>query len=485
MRFKITFLLLSLLYSIPSFAQYSLPKDSIYAPTLPKRPWRAAIETFGINASVWAFDRYILQEDFAKINLHTIRQNIKTGFVWDNDQFSTNLFAHPYHGSLYFNTARSNGLNFWESAPYALGGSLMWEIVAEKEPPAINDLIATTVGGIALGEFTHRMSSLVLDDSKQGFPRFMSEFLGTLISPIRGLNRMITGDMWKVRRSNYKYHDYKKIPVQIEISSGNRYMASDTRLFKGEHNPYLEFRTIYGDPSNRENNQPYDYLTATITFGLSPNQPIISHVNLLGKLWSIPIRTTPKTDITFGIYQHFNYYDSKEVKDGSGLIPYKISEAASVGPGFICRFTNVFPKVNVEQDLFLSAILLGGGLTDYYNVIDRNYNLGSGYSIKSHTLLQLGRLASINFKAQLQHIFTWKGYEDKDLNTVNPLYLNAQGDKGNTVFMVLNPVYELSLSKHLKATLEMSYYFRHSHYTYHKNVDAKIVETRLGITYRF
>ena len=117
----------------------------------PKRPWRAAIETFGLNVGVWAFDRYVMQEDFAKISLSTIKNNIRHGFVWDNDQFSTNLFAHPYHGNLYFNTARSSGMTFWESAPYAFAGSLMWETCAEIEPPAINDLMATTLGGIALG----------------------------------------------------------------------------------------------------------------------------------------------------------------------------------------------------------------------------------------------------------------------------------------------------------------------------------------------
>ena len=145
-----------------------------------KHPWRAAAETFGMNVGVWAFDRYVMNEDFAKISIGSIRRNIKHGFVWDNDQFSTNLFAHPYHGNLYFNAARSNGLTFWESAPYAFAGSLMWEIAAEVEPPAINDLMATTLGGIALGEVTHRMSSLVLDDSKRGFSRFTREFLGTI-----------------------------------------------------------------------------------------------------------------------------------------------------------------------------------------------------------------------------------------------------------------------------------------------------------------
>ena len=126
-------------------ARYSTaPIPFIHSPTLAckkKHPWRAAAETFGMNVGVWAFDRYVMNEDFAKISIGSIRRNIKHGFVWDNDQFSTNLFAHPYHGNLYFNAARSNGLTFWESTPYAFAGSLMWEIAAEVEPPAINDLM--------------------------------------------------------------------------------------------------------------------------------------------------------------------------------------------------------------------------------------------------------------------------------------------------------------------------------------------------------
>ena len=68
--------------------------DSMYTFTDPrlqkKHPWRAAAETFGMNVGVWAFDRYVMNEDFAKISIGSIRRNIKHGFVWDNDQFSTN-----------------------------------------------------------------------------------------------------------------------------------------------------------------------------------------------------------------------------------------------------------------------------------------------------------------------------------------------------------------------------------------------------------
>lgn len=463
--------------------------DSIYTFTDPhmqkKYPWRAAAETVGMNVGVWAFDRYVMNEDFAKISINSIRRNIKHGFVWDNDQFSTNLFAHPYHGNLYFNAARSNGLNFWESAPYAFAGSLMWEVAAEVEPPAINDLIATTIGGIALGEMTHRLSSLVLDDSKRGFGRFTREFLGTLICPMRGINRMITSDMWKVKRSHYKYHDYERIPIQFSISAGDRYLADNNYLFRGEHNPYLEFRAVYGNPFDKINDAPYDYFTATATLGLSPNQPLISKINLLGKLWGVPLKTSTGMEMMFGVFQHFNYFDSEEIINGSGRIPYKISEAASVGPGIIYKFPRMNSLVNLEQSVFLSAILLGGSLTDYYNVIDRNYNMGSGYSVKNKTLLDFGRYGQFALNLHLYQIFTWKGYEHKDLENTNPLYLNAQGDKGNVMLAVVNPLIELNLSRHFKANMEISYFYRHTHYTYHKDVQYKTFETRVGLLYQF
>ena len=80
----------------------------------PRHPWKAALETFGLNMLVWGFDRYLVKEDWAYINGHTIKSNFKKGPVWDTDQFTTNLFSHPYHGSLYFNAARSNGMTYSE-----------------------------------------------------------------------------------------------------------------------------------------------------------------------------------------------------------------------------------------------------------------------------------------------------------------------------------------------------------------------------------
>ena len=450
-----------------------------------KHPWKAALEAFAINVGVQCFDQFVMNEEFAKISFHSIKHNIETGFVWDNDQFSTNLFAHPYHGGLYFNAARSHGMNFWESVPYSFCGSLMWETTCEIEPPAINDLMATTFGGIAIGEVTHRVSNLVFDDRLSGFPRFMREFLGTLICPIKGLNRILSGDAWRVRGKYYKYHDYQRSPVSFFASAGYRYLADNNTLFRGEGNPYVRFNLVYGDPFDGETTKPYDYFTLDATFGLSSNQPLITGLHLLGRLWSVPVEVSKGTEMEFGIFQHFNYYDSQPVKDGTSLVPYRISEAASFGPGIIYRFPQVGNLTRFEQRVFLDGILLGGSLTDYYNVIDRDYNMGSGYSVKAISFMEFGKVATFQIGADYYRIFTWKGYEGKDLATTDPLYLNAQGDKGNASLLVLNARFCLALSNRLNLDFNVSNYWRDTHYSYHDDVTSKTFDMSLGLQYKF
>lgn len=51
----------------------------------------------------------------------------------------------------------------------------MWEFFGESDPPAINDLIATTIGGVAIGEITHRVSDVLLDDRERGFRSFFGK----------------------------------------------------------------------------------------------------------------------------------------------------------------------------------------------------------------------------------------------------------------------------------------------------------------------
>ncbi|MEI7504802.1 MAG: DUF3943 domain-containing protein, partial [Paludibacter sp.] len=165
-----------------------------------KSPLKIVGWAVATNIAVWSIDRFVVAAPYAHINFKTINNNFKSAFVWDDDMFETNLFAHPYHGNYYYNAARCNGMNFWQSIPYTTGGSLVWEFCMENEAPSINDLLSTTIGGICLGEMSFRISDLLIDDRALGFDRFKREGLLFLFSPIRGLNRLLSGDAWKHRK---------------------------------------------------------------------------------------------------------------------------------------------------------------------------------------------------------------------------------------------------------------------------------------------
>ena len=454
----------------------------------PKKNWlRTAAMIFTVNAFVQRFDAWVLNEEFAQISIHSVKNNFKNAFVWDNDNFNTNLFAHPYHGNLYFNSARSNGLTYFEAFPCAVAGSLMWEFFGEITPPAINDLMATSIGGTCIGEITFRISNLFYDDRERGFSRFLRELGGALVSPMKGFKRVLTGEAWKVKKRNYLYHDYSRIPVSYSISVGSRYLADDHALFRGEHNPYLELGMEYGDPYDNEENKPFSFFRSNICMGFSSNQPLINRLNLLGRIWGAPVADTKKFEADFGIFQHFNFYNSEAVKDGTDLIPYRISEAASVGPGLIYRFPALQERMNLEQRIFISGILLGGSLSDYLNIQERDYNMGSGFSAKIQTRMDLWKVGYMHIDANYFHIFTWKGYDRNDWIGKEGFeldYTNAQGDPGNTRMLAFNANFGLYLSRHLSLDLRSSYFMRRAHYRDFEDVDARTFELRAGLTYK-
>ena len=464
--------------------------DSTMALPVRKRYWQAAAEATGINIGVQLFDRYALNSDFAQTTLNSLKHNFTDGMVWDNDYFITNLFAHPYHGNLYFNAARTNGLTFWESAPYALGGSLMWEFLGETEPPAINDVIATSCGGMAIGEMTHRLSLTILDDRDRGFQRFLREATAAIINPIQGLHRIFSGDAWRVRSDHYRYHDFDKLPVDVSFSVGWRYLADDGALFRGIHAPYVNMTLTYGTSVDGDRHTtPYDFFDVEMNSAFGGGQPFVNTLNIVGRLWSTPILDKKDMAGEFGIYQHFNYYDAEPIENGSKLTPYRISEAAAFGPGFILSLPKMGALSKLEQRIFLSGILLGGTKSDYFNVIERDYNMGSGFSIKSKTQLDFGSFGRFILNAKYFRLYTWKGYEDKDLQayadgTKDLHYLNVQGDRSNAALLVINPVMEMHLARQWSITLSGTYYSRRTYYKYYPTVHANTFETKIGITCR-
>ena len=142
----------------------------------------------------WFFNRHVSDDSTALVTFDSWKRNVVQGMEWDRDAFQTNMWAHPYHGAMYFNSARGNGYDFWQSSAFSWGGSFLWEMFGEANRPAINDWMATALGGVALGESLHRFSTMIWDNSATGFGRTMRELGGFLVNPMGGFNRLVRGE---------------------------------------------------------------------------------------------------------------------------------------------------------------------------------------------------------------------------------------------------------------------------------------------------
>jgi len=449
-----------------------------------KRPWRSAAMVFGINMGVWTFDRYIQKGDFAYINLHTIKDNFKHGFIWDNDKMGTNMFLHPYHGSLYYNSARSNGQNYWQSGLYSLAGSAMWELFMECEYPSTNDIIATPIGGMALGEVFYRTTDLILDDKATGMRRFGREFASFLISPMKGLNRIISGDAWRVRPTTGKQFGVPE--VYVELSMGIRALELKDEILDEGVGFGSEINIEYGDRFDAEDRKPYDYFSVKACLNVQASQPLLGQLNIIGRLIGKELKDDKKKYLSIGLYQHFDYYDSDTISDVSAKTPYKFCTPASFGIGVIYK-NKRFKRWDVDAYAHLNGILLGGALSDHYMVDERNYNLASGFSTKVgfNFIYKKDKFAISTFY-DVYRMYTWKGYpDDIDWNNFNRKTLDAQGDKSKAILHAVSLRTDLKLKNNLYLTTIGSTFSRKTDYKKFEDVSSTTTEGRLMLTYKF
>lgn len=490
---KIFFLFIFLfILSIPLSAQITIrhqvatpkPPDSLDLAYYSKKKWfQAGATAFGLNMGVWAFDRYIQRGHFAYINIHTMKENFRKGFIWDNDYMGTNFFLHPYHGNLYFNAGRANGLNYWESGAVALGGSAMWELFMECEYPSTNDIIATPIGGMALGEVLYRTSDLILDDRRTGTSRFGHELAAFVISPMRGLTRIINGDAWRKRPTSGK--QFGVPDVSVDISMGVRALELKEPIIDKGLGFATNINIEYGDRFEAETNKPFDYFTFKANLNGQGSQPILSQLNIMGRLYSAEIVDNSKDFLSFGVYQHFDYYDSDTISDVSSRVPYKFCTPASVGLGLIHK-SKRFKNIDFSSYAHFTGIILGASLSDHYVVSDRNYNLASGFSWKLGGSIAYKDIISVAANYEGYRMFTWKGYpQDIDWDNIEIKTLDAQGDHSQAILHAISLRVDLKLKKDLYLTGIGYNYTRDTNYKYFDDVFSKTSEGRLMLTYKF
>lgn len=485
MRKRLTAALMALATTLFAGAQPT-PRDSasvldtIVVDTLqqPKYFWQAVGEVTILNGIIHALNRYAMNEPYAQTTLKSIRHNFHKGYIWDNDNFYTNEMGHPYQGNLYFNAARSCGLNFWQSAPYALVGSVMWEYLGETEQPSINDILTTAIAGPLMGEVTHRMSQFFIDDSERGIRRIAREAAATLFNPVEGFHRLVSGRMWKVRPESSPTHDANS--DYFRLSVGDRYIANADNMGNGQHQAFLNFVMECGEtPDDEPHSAPYDYFAVDGTFAIGKGQHMVSDLSMTGRICSTPVHTGQSMKSELGLYQYFYYNDLRLPDDFRGAFPF--GEAISFGPAFTLSIPRLAPHMTLRQHLYAHGIGLGTAESDYYNVHERQYNMGSGYGVSSQSRLTWESMGSMLFDAYYTHLYTWKGYEPHDMKEPG---LSILGDRSDARLLRLSMQLRARLYQQWSLALGASFFHRHTHYKYHPAHSADSYELRAGLEWQ-
>lgn len=441
---------------------------------------KALAKDLSINASILAWDYFVQDRDYARITRHVLKDHFTHKPVFDNDSFSGNQFSHPYHGSLFYNTARNEGLSYGVSLLYPILGSATWELMCETNPPSFNDLLSTGVGGAALGEVAHRVSDIFFDNSSTGTDRVVRELLGSLLNPVRAVHRLFSGEMWRVSPSRGKR--VAPQPFSFEFGSGYRTMQE----FKGNrdflHAAYLEFEFNYGQRFNSSGkSKPFDLFSLSLLLNLSDDHPTVGNFEISGRLASKQVELKKQWRLDIGFYQNLKYVDHYSRHEQSPHNFSLISEAVSFGVGVSAERKTKW--VCAKHDFMLSGVVLGGTPTDYFPA--RRYNYTSGASIRDNTHYYINQKASVGHKFYFARLFTFHGYDAQELQErmARQVELNCPGDQGAHSVITNNFFLQYNIFKSLRLNLDYQIYYRSSHYAHYPDVHAKSHEWKIGFIY--
>lgn len=444
------------------------------------RPLVALGKDLGINAAILAWDYYIQDRHYARISKNVLEDHFKRWPVWDGDSFSGNQFSHPYHGSLFYNSARNEGLSYGVSLLYPMIGSLTWEYFCETNPPSMNDLLSTGIGGAAVGEVTHRLSDIFFDDSKVGYNRVVREILGSALNPVRAVHRLLSGETWRISHTRGKR--LQPQPYTFELGVGHRYMIESKGHKEKMGVPYIDFNFEYGKRFNGEGrSKAFDLFSVSLLANLEEGHPTIGNMEIMGRLADRQIEGKDDWNFDIGFYQHIKYVDHYSEKTQRANNFAIISEAVSFGGGFYAEKEKSHTRFS--NDAILSAVPLGGTTADYYPF--RRYDFGIGFSLRNNTIYAFNGKGMIGNQFYFSRLYTPQGYSPEEIQRRIEGHhgFSCWGDQGNHLILTNNLFAQYKLYHHLRLNVGHQCYFRHSDYKYYPSVKARSHEWKVGIIY--
>ncbi len=338
-----------------------------------KNPMMAVGEILIVNALVWGFNEYPRGASFTQVNPRSWYNNLSGGWKWDDNHFSTNMFAHPFHGNLYYNAARSNGFNFWASVPFAFLGSGFWECCGETHSPAINDWLSTSISGSIIGESLYRISSSILDNEATGSERVWREIGAAALNPVRGFSRLTDGRMTGTSPNPERREEWRPARIDHTLSIGARRVLDQGALEETDNTTgFVLFDYRYGDPFE-SGVKPFDYFRMQFQLN-SRDKQVIGRWQIRGILANTVLKESPSHRMILGATLNYDYINNNALEFGGNDVT-----------GSLASIWRLSSKFSLAAELGLVAQIFGAVNSEFAFIVEtpgqerlREYDFGVG-----------------------------------------------------------------------------------------------------------
>ncbi len=333
-------------------------------------------------------NEYFHDSDYVQTSPRTWWRNLERGFEIDSNKFDTNNFYHPWNGAIFYSAGRSSGLGFWGSSATALAGSFLWECCGETLKMSANDMVTTTLGGIAMGEALHRLGSVILDNEDRGASRVARELAVFPIDIVRGINRLLGPGQYSAPNPEEPL-DWRPRRLGALVSLGARKVGNEGDL-GGEGAktaPFLDLFVAYGSVFDNERRRPYDSFWLETQLNFTDDVDPAGLFTIRGDVFSKPLGAPGPGRGALALVQRFDYVNQRTWEFG----------AQSLGLGYSRRFA-LSPSTRLELHADLLGTILGSinSKLEFAELPEdprafRRWEYGPGFGARAEALLLVGK----------------------------------------------------------------------------------------------
>jgi hypothetical protein len=348
-------------------------------------------------------NEYFHDSNYVQVSPRTWWRNLDRGFEVDQNKFDTNNFYHPWNGALFYSAGRSTGLGFWESSSLAVAGSFLWECCGETLKMSGNDMVSTSLGGVAMGETIHRLGSVLLDNRDTGVSRVVREASIFPFDIVRGFNRMLFRDQYRSPNPEQPL-DWRPRRLGALLSLGARRVGNEGEL-RGEGAdtaPFLDLWVAYGSVFDNERRRPYDSFWMQTQINFADDVDPAGLMTIRGDLLSKDLGAPGARNGAIALVQHFDYVNQRTFEFGAQSVALGLSRRLALSPS---------ARVELHADLIGTVL---GSINSRLEFVEpsesskdlRRWEYGPGLGARAEALLLVGAhpVAQATYRYQWIHV---------------------------------------------------------------------------------